>query len=221
MWPTRPDAPKDAYYIARDVPWGVSLWKPAAKAWEAIVDQTMTFQPSREVQIPGRPQRSHLATVRFTPPQAGTYRFEIGRGGNAATLTDLGWSPDDDRYTGGRSLTFDGNASGLTQSPVYIYIPKGTKTLDLEVWDSYKKKVVTLYKSLPPNRASLSRQLEINERQTHRIELKPEETGTIAEISGNGFAFPYLYSVPMLWAKSPGQLLVPRAVAEADGLTIR
>jgi len=32
--------------------------------------------------------------------------------------------------------------------------------------------------------------------------------------------FPYLYSVPMLWAKSPPALLVPRKIAESDGLTI-
>jgi len=38
-------------------------------------------------------------------------------------------------------------------------------------------------------------------------------------IQSNGFAFSFLYSVPLYWAKSASQLLVPRAIAEADGLT--
>jgi hypothetical protein len=144
----------------------------------------------------------------------------VGRGGNLATLTDLGWNPSDDTHTGGYSLTFEGNAEGHTQSPSYIYIPKGTPRLDLEIWDSAGHKTLTLHNSLPPTRANLSRKVDISQRQTHRIELKPEETGTIAEFSGNGFSFPYLYSVPTLWSKAPGLLLAPRAIAEADGLTV-
>jgi hypothetical protein len=51
---------------------------------------------------------------------------------------------------------------------------------------------------------------------------------TIAESSGNGFLFPYLYSVPLLCSGLLWSALVevavevavePRAVAEADGLT--
>ena len=109
----------------------------------------------------------------------------------------------------------------MTQSPTYIYIPKGTRTLDLEVWDSYGAKTVTLHTSLPPTRANISRKVDVSARRTHRVPLKPEETGNLAVIHGNGFAFPYLYSIPLLWAKSPGQLLVPREIAIADGLTIR
>lgn len=118
-------------------------------------------------------------------------------------------------------MTFDCNAIGLTHRPVYIYIPKGTKALDLEVWDSHGRKIVTLYKSVTPDRKTESRKVDVSERRTHRIPLEPDETGTIASITSNGFNFPYLYSVPQLWAKSSGQLLVPRAIAEADELTIR
>ena len=32
-------------------------------------------------------------------------------------------------------LTFLSNVAGLTQDPAWVYIPKGTKSLDLEVWD--------------------------------------------------------------------------------------
>ena len=44
--------------------------------------------------------------------------------------------------------------------------------------------------------------------------------GSLAMIQGDNFFFPFVYSVPTLWAKSPGALLVPRGIAEADGLTI-
>ena len=52
------------------------------------------------------------------------------------------------------------------------------------------------------------------------FETKPGEDGNIAQITaGRNSQFPYLYSVPQLWAKTPSALLVPRAIAEADGLT--
>lgn len=218
-WPADPTG-KDHFYSARDVPYGIARWNGTSKIWDELVDQTMTAQQSVEVQIPGQERRHHLVAVRYQAPVPGTYRFKVGRGGNLAILTDLSWNPAENKHTGGRSLTFDGNAEGLTQSPSYIYIPKGTRRLDLEVWDSAGGKSVTLYKALPPTRASISRKVDISKRQTHRIELKPEEAGTMAELGGNGFSFPYLYSVPLLWSKSPGQLLVPRAIAEADGLTV-
>jgi hypothetical protein len=212
---------KDKFYVERDVPYGIAWWNTATKSWDDIVDPTMTTQPSTMLTVPGKAKPQHLAAVRFKAPQPGAYRFQVGRGGNLATLMDLGWNAATDTHSAGHSFTFDGNGEGLTQRPTFIYIPEATRTLDLEVWDSAGNKFVTLYKALPPSKNSLSRKVDIGKRQTHRIELKPEETGTIAELSGNGFAFPYLYSVPTLWAKSPAQLLIPRAVAEADGLTIR
>ena len=36
----------------------------------------------------------------------------------------------------------------------------------------------------------------------------------------SAFYVPLLHSAPTLWARSPGSLLVPRAIAVADGLTI-
>ena len=220
-WPADPTG-KDHFYTARDVSYGIEWWNSKTKAWEELVDPTLTTQPSKEIIVSGkqRPEH-HLAAVRYVAPQAGTYRFLVGRGGNLAILTDLGWNPADDSHRGGHSFTLDGNSEGLTQRSTFFYIPKGTPSIDLEIWDSSGNKSVTLYKTLPPARTGISRKVDVSERRTHRIELKPEETGTIAELAGNGFAFPYLYSVPMLWAKSPGQLVMPRAVAEADGLTIR
>ncbi|MFM7056616.1 MAG: hypothetical protein ACKO2P_06800 [Planctomycetota bacterium] len=228
-WPADPTG-KDGYYLARDLPCGISLRNPQTHTWESLVDRTVFKQPSKEIQLPPDNRLHHLATVRFLAPTAGTYRFEIGYGGNLAFLTDLGFDPRTSTHTGGRTFTFDCTAEALTQTPAYLYLPKDTKTLDFEVWDSYGVKTLTLYSrpagpskpgSLVPQPAQLSRSIDIGSRGTHRIDLQPHETGTLATISGNGFAFPYVYSVPLLWAKSPAQLLVPRGVATADGLTIR
>jgi len=226
-WPADPTG-RDGYYIARDLPCGISVRNPETRSWESLVDRTVFTQATREIQLPGSERSHHVAAVRFKAPRAGTYRFEIGYGGNLALLTDLEFDLATGRHTGGRALSFDCTAEALTQSPAYFYIPKGTRTLDLEVWDSYGVKTVTLYRrptgqsgrgSLVPNPASLSRTIDIGTRGTHRIPLDPAETGALATISGNGFSFPYLYSVPLLWAKSPAQLLVPRDLATADGLT--
>lgn len=226
-WPADPTG-RDGYYIARDLPCGISVRNPETRSWESLLDRTVFTQATREIQLPASDRSHHLAAVRFKVPRAGTYRFEIGYGGNLAFLTDLGFDPVTGRHIGGRALSFDCTAEALTQSPAYFYIPKGTRTLDLEVWDSYGVKTLTLYRrppgksglgSLVPNPASLSRTIEIGTRGTHRIPLDAAETGTLATISGNGFSFPYLYSVPLLWAKSPPQLLVPRDLATADGLT--
>jgi hypothetical protein len=65
-----------------------------------------------------------------------------------------------------------------------------------------------------------SRTVDISRRGTHRVTLEPGEDGNLAKIGGNGFAFPLLYSVPSYWAKCPAELLVPRAIAEADSLKI-
>ena len=111
-------------------------------------------------------------------------------------------------------------ATGFTQPAVYIYIPKGTKSLDLEVWDHRKGKYIQFYSGLPATKPTPTRKVDVSAMATHTIKLQPGEDGTIAAISGNLFAFPYLYSVPTFWAKSPSALLIPRDIAEADGLTV-
>ena len=109
---------------------------------------------------------------------------------------------------------------GLTQGPVYIYIPKGTKSLDMEVWDNSNVKYLQLYTSLPAKNMTPSRKVDIGAMGTHTLALQPGEDGTVAMMWGNNFNFPYLYSIPTFWAKSPAALLIPRGIAEADGLTI-
>jgi len=62
--------------------------------------------------------------------------------------------------------------------------------------------------------------VDIGAMGVHSIALEPGEDGSLAMIEGNNFFFPFVYSVPTLWAKSPGALLVPRGIVGADGLTV-
>ncbi len=47
----------------------------------------------------------------------------------------LGYDAALGTFTRRLPLTFLSNVAGLTQDPAWVYIPKGTKSLDLEVWD--------------------------------------------------------------------------------------
>lgn len=159
--------------------------------------------------------------VDLKAPRAGTYRFDIGYGGNYAYLSSLGFDVTTGKYTSQQPFSYTGTVEGLTQSNAYFYIPRGTRSIDLEVWDNYKGKTLVLFKGgSPAMKPQESRRIEIGEQRTYVIPLLPGEDGTVAQILGNGFAFPFCYSIPFIWAKSPAALLVPRGVARADGLTI-
>ncbi|HOL35580.1 MAG TPA: hypothetical protein PKW86_06880 [bacterium] len=216
FWPYNPD---DAYYRARDFSYGVYLWDVKGKKWVSIVDETITKQPSQEALLPDG-SKVQIVDVSIKESRPGTYRFHLGYGGNLASLT----SPYFDIKTGKHSrpypFTYFQNQEGLTQHPVYFYIPKGTKSLDFEVFDTYGAKILTLYTGLFPQEKEKIRRIDISKQATYTIKLNPGEDGTIARIEGNGFAFPYFYSIPQLWAKSPAALVLPRAIAEADGWTI-
>lgn len=215
FWPWNPN---DNYYRDRDVSYGISRWNTATKKWDELVDKTMAAKHSSTVKFPDGGDKQ-LAEIRYAAPQPGTYRVEVGYGGNLAQLTTLGYDINTGQYSGARGHTYFSTLEGLTQSGVYLYIPKGTKSFDMEVWDTYGVKSLVLHTGLPATGLTRTRTVDVGKRGTHTVALNPGEDGSIALLQGNGFSFPYLYSVPMLWAKSPSALLVPRAVAHIDGLT--
>jgi hypothetical protein len=214
-----PFMPNDNYYIQRDVNYGIEWWNPAKKTWEVITNKETTVQPSHEVKLDNG-NVIQYCEVNVKAPKAGVYRFSLGYGGNLCTLYSLGYDLKTETYTAAPSFTYFTTRDGLTQSPTFFYIPKGTKRLDFEEWAGYVTEI-TLYNGLPGKTPQVSRTVPVNNKiGTYTIELKPGEDGTVAMIRGNGMAFPYMYSVPLLWAKSPSTLLVPRAIAVADKLTI-
>jgi hypothetical protein len=215
-WPAKDGQPN--YYGPKDVPYGIEWWDAARRQWTPIVDVTITTAASKLVAHTHDGKPRQVAEVRYSAPRAGTYRIEVGRGGHLANLASLGYDVTQGTHTSRPPQTFFTRLTGLTQDPVWIYIPKGTKSLDLENWFSAGRKQVQLHRGVNAKGVVKSRTLDIDRRGTHRIPLEPGEDGQLAQISGSGFAFPLLYSVPSLWAKCPAELLVPRAIAKADGL---
>ncbi|MFB8395699.1 hypothetical protein [Streptomyces yangpuensis] len=205
----------ESAFAPRNVYYGVERWNPSGLSWEAVLDQSTTAQPS--VDMP----TYRLVQAAISAPTAGIFRFSLGYAGNVARLAPLTYDIDASHSTGRSPHTYFKLASGLTQLPVYSYIPKGTHSLDLDVWDHSGNKKLRIYSALlSKNPSAPYRDVDISAMKTHRIPLQPGEDGTITRISGNGFAFPYLHSVPQLWAMSPAELMVPRAIAAADGLTV-
>ncbi len=207
----------------RAVTYGVDRWDADAGAWRSIVDQTMTSALSRE--LAGAPGKAwQVVRVRLNAPAAGVYRFSLGSAGDArARVASLAYDPrSGDRDPGGLPKTYN-----ITKQPIrgggsaWFYIPKGTQSLDMEL-DWPREQRLTLHVGRPGPGMRPSRELVLSGDGTHRIPLNPGEDGTLASfepISGDTFHMPYLYSVPMWWARSPDALLVPRAIAEADQLT--
>lgn len=206
------------FFGPKDVPYGIEYWDPKERSWTSLVDATLTTAASRPLTQTHDGKPRHVVEVRVPAPRTGTYRIEVGRGGFLANLASLGYDASQGAFTERLPHTYFSRLTALTQDPVYIYIPKGTQSLDLENWGRSDRRQLQLYRGASEKGLVKSRGVDIGRRGTHRIALEPGEDGNLAQISGNGFAFPLLYSVPSLWAKCPAELLVPRAVAEADGL---
>ncbi len=215
-WPANDEQLR--FYGPKDVPYSIDFWDPAQRRWQSINDATTTSAASQLVTDTHDDRPRHVVEVRHEASRAGTYRIEVGRGGFLAELASLGYNVTQATFDSRLPHTYFTRLQGLTQDPVYIYIPKGTRSLDLEVWDAYNRKQLQLYCGVNEKGLIASREVDISRRGTHRVPLKPDETGTLARISGNGFAFPLLYSVPSYWSKCPAELVIPRAIAEADGL---
>lgn len=208
----------------RDVSYGIEYWN--GTSWEAVRDINSTRQAAAPL------EDHHLVMVSETAPTAGIYRFTVGRRFEQqiirVRLGPLTYEVEDEgRLDGHAAHTYVGHGpEGLpTNRPAYFYIPKGTTSLDLDVWDHIDRTCVLSTGLLSQD---ADRTVDISGWQTHQIPLRDGEAGTVARIAGDGpvvnmpvwLHFPYLHSVPRLWAKSQDQLLVPRAIAIADGLTI-
>ena len=218
------DDPADEVQKEKSIPYGISRWDSRSESWHSLVDETMTSSDTRRVQ--GGDGRSwHVAEIRFAAPEPGTYRISADFCGPTGWLSplNLGTGAASHKVAGNtaRGFTFFQAMRGPSQSSTYFYIPKGIRSLDLEIWGpSDLKNTLVLHNGLPSNGMKGTRSIDLTKKGTHHIELASGEDGSLAEIQSNGLCFPYLYSIPLLWAKSPSDLLVPRGIAEADGLTI-
>lgn len=218
FWPTQ-------YNKGLEVHYGLERWNAPRKAWEILLDKARTKTTGKILQIDwasGLKGEYELVEVRVTAANAGTYRFDLGPGGVASGLSSLNLDVasgrcDDGKYPPHSYTALPGT---ITQSGIYLYIPKGTRSIDLDVWDTFGGKSLTLFKGLPATGMRSTRKVDIAALGTHRVPLQPGEDGSIALIEQNGFAPPVCYSIPGIWAKSPSALYVPRGIALADGLSV-
>ncbi len=213
-WPSNPDF---RYHRPASVSYGIDRWNPSARQWEERVDEAMTSEDSQTRDgADGKPLQ--WVEVRYKAPQPGTYRFSVGRGGSNAHLLTLDGA-DENGASGEHGMTFPVSVRGLTQDPVWIYLPQGTKQLDFEL-PREGKVDVCLHTGLPSTGMSLSRKIAVDKAGYQSVPLEAGEDGSLAMIASKGpLLVKDIYSVPFLWAKSPSALLVPRAIAEADKLT--
>jgi len=218
-WPFKPD---NRHFRAKDLFYGVDRWDPKTKSWDELEDVSMVSSASKPVK--GRKGvEAQLVEVRYSAPLPGTYRFRLGYGGDNSYLGSLSYDPETGESPAvkinAHGFTFADTLSAVYQGPSWIYLPKGVKTLDLEVWRA-RKRILVLHNGLPSTGLKKTRTIDISEIGTHTVKLEPGEDGSMAMLEDGVIYFPYLYSVPMLWAKSTPALLVPREIATADGLTI-
>jgi len=204
---------------------GVERWDPAAGAWEPLVDPATTSVAPVRTLLSFPAAQGYVATYAMAAPVTGTYRIAVGRGGNVAQVTGAGYDFTTGQYAEPRPCTFFKSQDGLTQydaRPIaFVYLPRGVPSLDLELLNDNGGTVRLFTRGVVTGAPFTAREITLGPRGTQVIPLLADEDGGLAAFTWNGFRFPFLYSVPMLWARSPAALLVPRAVATADGLTPR
>ncbi|MAE64231.1 MAG: hypothetical protein CMJ18_08135 [Phycisphaeraceae bacterium] len=200
----------------RAIFYGAERWDDGAERWVSFVDQTTTFVASQAVrENDGRSwQRARVLRDAAIP---GTYRVQFGAGGSDARLEAM-----TTEQGGAMPMTFPFTRNPVAGNPrVVAYIPRNTSLLDLEI--RHRSGVrITLFDGLP-GKGRKTRTVILDRPGLHRIELSPGEDGTVARMTqetGATLYIPYFHSIPNYWAMSPEALLVPRAVAAADRLTI-
>jgi hypothetical protein len=202
----------------------VDRWEPVAQAWSNNLYSRAVASVND-----GKSTNSHeVAVLTFSNTVAGgIYRFDLGAitAFNACSLSSLDYDTCSGTYSGAEiahGLTLNQRVGYVYVVPIgYIYIPKGTTSLDLETYDDQATKNIRLYTGLlfGTNAWTYSRTVDIHGRGSHRIALNPGEAGSIACMYQGGTAVPYFYSIPNIWAKQPWMLMVPEDIATADGLT--
>lgn len=225
-------------YGAKEVFWGVSLYNTDTKQWEKIVDETTNSSPS--VLTSGY----HVVTGTCAAPAAGLYKFEMGSSESGAApdcntrVVDLNWNVPtlhNDAPTGSYwgPMTYNYASQQATDGGTltWFYLPKGTTTLDYEHWNSNGTRTLTIYcrsgstwvqsrsfSTVPPDGVPAGDSLATI--GIKKIPLTSVETASGCLASFSKVPTPYMYSAPMIWAKSKSQLMVPRVIAVRDGLTI-
>jgi hypothetical protein len=217
----------DPSQTSRAVSYGISYYDPATKAWRKLTGASTTAM-SKGVLCGPRQWQGEAAEVRYHAPKAGTYRFDIVPFSVSTTLASLDYDITTGEYVHPtQAFSFFEPLEAWSNPESFFYIPRKIPSLDFEIPVSggALKYTVSLYTGLPATGMTLHRTVSCSGIGFHRIPLQEGEAGSFAKMTCSGGAagrasFPGLYSVPQIYATGTQQVLVPRQVAQADGLTI-
>ncbi|MFA5343011.1 MAG: hypothetical protein WC381_03500, partial [Kiritimatiellia bacterium] len=219
----------------RRLPYSVSRWDAAHQQWTNVWNgyANSAFTTGAVFVTTADPAgRCQRIVASYTAPVAGVYRFDLDpicalNNTSAVSLFNIRVSTLDYDLAGntmsGASIPqgFTSNRRNDTSlGTTYFYIPKGTTSLDLESYYTLGSEYIALYTGLPGNgNWTPTRTVNVSAHGLYRIPLNPGEAGSVARLGKIADKYPQFYSIPLLWATSPSLLMVPRAIAVADGLT--
>ena len=217
----------------KDTRYDLWHWNSKKNSWKQLVDAERSSVVPKKIlnwkKGKNYPKEIFISRVDIKAPAKGIYKFRMVWGGTLTDICGLDFNAKTGESTGAQNtgFTYDFATPIMIRGSnivMYFYIPKGTKSLDVEGWQLQSNSTLTLYKGFYWKTPDVSqREIKIERAvKTYIIPLEKGEGGTIAKFTQRSvFAIPYLYSVPNLYAFSPSALMVPRAIAKADGLTIR
>ena len=228
LWPAYDPPESQEYWGRHDTTYAIDRWAAASHTWEPVGAGVVRSIRVADDANTLASDAWHVA-VHHLAARAGTYRATLGYGGIGLLAT-----PDWDiasPYTSladARGPSFEQRLYSDAQpsgSAVWVYLPKGVTSVDFEQLsaDASFEKTLTIYHGLPLTSDTPTRVIDISNPGTRRVALDPGEAGGLMrfDLGGASMAVPYFHSLPLVWARSPSALLVPRAIATADGLTLR
>ena len=231
LWHARDLPHLQEYHGPHYTEFTIKRWDGAAGEWVLVEQGGVDSVRLAAEAVFFATEEAWLVEAHHTAAIAGTYRVTHGYGGADGFLADAGWDvaqPPTQPPTGG-GFTFAQRVVADYQfadsqgehGAIFVYVPRGIASFDLEMVDpgADYEKTVTFFDAAT---GEATRTVDITAPGTHRIALMGHETGTVARVflGTSALTVPYFYSVPPLWSRSPRALLVPRAVAAVDGLTI-
>jgi hypothetical protein len=218
FWPYVPDNRTSAQRI---VDYRIEAWNSTAQRWQSVSGANARVVSQSVTRDDGTLRQS--ADVALAAPRAGVYRFRVGQSGTNSSIAPWDFDVANDASVSSSTMSYTSTKRRVEGAGrAWFYIPRGAKQFDVEVSQPKKCRLI-FHTGLPSTGMKESRRVELTNNGAQRILLQSGEDGSLVSVEaaiGSTLFLPHPYSVPCLWARSPDALLVPRAIAIADDLTI-